>query len=156
MARARAPMSISSESMSWKVMTAAKTAPRPKTIEKLESFVESGGGLVMFVGDQVATEALAKVGAAACTCPGEPCECVSFECENEEFPAQCVCSHTVEEHPQEKGCEAKGEGIHRADCPVHGLAANRVNDPPADGSALAEDPGPDGDHAEPFPDGDAA
>lgn len=78
----------------------------------------------LFVGDQAATDALAQVGAAACT------------------------------------CDSEDKGVHKVDCPVHGVDA-RANgstetSTPSDGTELAEDPGPDGDEAEPFPEGDAA
>lgn len=85
----------------------------------------------LFVGDQVATEALAKVGAAACTCDDDRATPLDPE---------------------------TGAAI---DCPVHGVDARPADSTaeaptPIDGRELAEDPGPDGDQAEPFPEGDAA
>ena len=119
----------------------------------------------LFVGDLVATDALAQVAEAACTCEPAPCECQVFvDSGNDDPPARCECSHTDVEHSKDGTCEAKDEGVHKVNCPVHGTLVAQAEAPtPIDGSALAADPGPDGnpeDKATPFPtsapDGDAA
>jgi len=38
----------------------------------------------------------------------EPCPCVYYEWDGEEGEA-CACGHSIEEHPNRKGCEGEVE-----------------------------------------------